>query len=119
RFGKAAQWLFWPFPGGPDRPACAAESTGAACRQHQSRMPTEETMKHLRLVAALAVAGLSAGFAGCTAAARPFTDPRTERSDAIDQAAALEPRDPACQVRTLVSTGGPFPRNPHNLAGRS
>ena len=70
-------------------------------------------MKHLRLAAALLVAGLS-----CTAMARPFNDPRGERSDAIDQSAALEPRDPACQVRTLVSTGGPFPRNPHTLAVR-
>ena len=49
---------------------------------------------------------------------RPFTDPRAERSDAIDQAAALEPRDPACQARTLVSAGGAFPRNPHTLALR-
>src|SRR5215472_8818047 len=70
-------------------------------------------MKHL-LVLLAAASVLSAS----SAAARPFTDPRTERSDAIDQAAALEPRDPACQVRTLVSTGGPFPRNPHTLAVR-
>src|SRR5262249_21714516 len=112
RFGKAAQWLFWPFPGGPDRPACAAESTGAACRQHQSRMPREETMKHLRLVAALAVAGLSAGFARCTAAPRPFTDARAERGAAVDAS------DRACRLRALVSAGGPFPRNPHTLAVR-
>jgi L-ascorbate metabolism protein UlaG (beta-lactamase superfamily) len=52
------------------------------------------------------------------ATARPFTDPRAERSDAIDQAAALEPRDPACHARTLVSAGGAFPRNPHTLAVR-
>src|SRR3974377_2453316 len=95
RFEQAVQWLFWPFAREPDRPACAADSIGAACPQQQSRTPTEETMKHLRLLAALAVAGLS-----CTAVARPFTDPRGERSDAIDQSAALEPRDPACQVRT-------------------
>jgi L-ascorbate metabolism protein UlaG (beta-lactamase superfamily) len=50
--------------------------------------------------------------------ARPFTDPRSERSDAIDQTAALEPRDPACHARTLVSAGGAFPRNPHTLAVR-
>src|ERR1700722_5217880 len=50
--------------------------------------------------------------------ARPFTDPRSERSDAIDQAAALEPRDPACHARTLVSAGGAFPHNPHTLAVR-
>jgi L-ascorbate metabolism protein UlaG (beta-lactamase superfamily) len=53
-----------------------------------------------------------------SATARPFTDPRAERSDAIDQAAALEPRDPACQARTLVAAGGAFPRNPHTLAVR-
>jgi L-ascorbate metabolism protein UlaG (beta-lactamase superfamily) len=52
------------------------------------------------------------------ASARPFTDPRAERSEAVDQAAALEPRDPACQARTLVSAGGAFPRNPHTLALR-
>src|ERR1700693_4875891 len=50
--------------------------------------------------------------------ARPFTDPRAERSDAIDQTAALELRDPACHARTLVATGGAFPRNPHTLAVR-
>ena len=53
-----------------------------------------------------------------SATARPFTDPRADRSDAIDQAAALEPRDPACQARTLVAAGGAFPRNPHTLAVR-
>ena len=62
---------------------------------------------------------VSALAAACTSAsARPFTDPRSEHSDAIDQAAALEPRDPACQARTLVSAGGAFPRNPHTLAVR-
>ncbi len=50
--------------------------------------------------------------------ARPFTDPRSERSEAIDQAAALDPRDPACHARTLVSAGGAFPHNPHTLAVR-
>src|SRR6266852_2333175 len=53
-----------------------------------------------------------------TAMARPFTDPRAERSEAVDQAAALEPRDPACYARTLVSAGGAFPHNPHTLAVR-
>jgi L-ascorbate metabolism protein UlaG (beta-lactamase superfamily) len=52
------------------------------------------------------------------AMARPFTDPRSARSDAIEQAAALEARDPACKARTLVSAGGAFPRNPHTLAVR-
>jgi L-ascorbate metabolism protein UlaG (beta-lactamase superfamily) len=50
--------------------------------------------------------------------ARPFTDPRSERSEAIDQTAALEARDPACYARKLVSAGGAFPRNPHTLAVR-
>jgi L-ascorbate metabolism protein UlaG (beta-lactamase superfamily) len=53
-----------------------------------------------------------------TVSARPFTDPRSERIEALDQAGALEPRDPACQARTLVSAGGAFPRNPHTLAVR-
>ena len=50
--------------------------------------------------------------------ARTFVDPRSERSEAIDQAAANEPRDPACHDRTLVSTGGAMPRNAHTLAVR-
>jgi L-ascorbate metabolism protein UlaG (beta-lactamase superfamily) len=50
--------------------------------------------------------------------ARPFNDPRADRNDAIDQAAAGEPHDPACQASTLVSTGGAAPRNPHTLAVR-
>jgi L-ascorbate metabolism protein UlaG (beta-lactamase superfamily) len=72
-------------------------------------------MKHpLTILLTLSALALS-----CTSAsARPFTDPRSERSDAIDQAAALEPRDPACRASTLVSAGGAFPRNPHTLAVR-
>lgn len=70
----------------------------------------------MKQLAAIIVA-LSA-ITAISAAARPFTDPRAERSDAIDQAAALEPRDPACQARTLVAAGGAFPRNPHTLAVR-
>jgi L-ascorbate metabolism protein UlaG (beta-lactamase superfamily) len=75
----------------------------------------EELMKHLRcaMLAAAAMAALSS-----TAQARPFIDPRAERSDAIDQAAANEPRDPACHDRTLASTGGALPRDPHTLAVR-
>jgi hypothetical protein len=34
-----------------------------------------------------------------SASGRPFNDPRSEKSDAIDQAAANEPRDQACYVR--------------------
>jgi hypothetical protein len=53
-----------------------------------------------------------------TALARPFNDPRSERSEAIDNSAASEPRDPACYARTLASAGGAYPRNPHTLALR-
>src|SRR3984893_17409290 len=76
----------------------------------------ESPMKHLLAI----LATLSAIAVSCSGPtlARPFTDPRAERSDAIDQAAALEPRDPACHARTLVSAGGAFPRNPHTLAVR-
>ena len=51
-------------------------------------------------------------------AARPFNDPRSDRNEAIDQAAAAEPRDPACYGLALASTGGAMPRNPHTLAVR-
>ncbi len=71
-------------------------------------------MKHL--LATLAT--ISAVAVCASAGARPFTDPRSERSDAIDQAAAMEPRDPACHARMLVSAGGAFPHNPHTLAVR-
>src|SRR6516165_6268415 len=75
--------------------------------------PRGRPMKQLAAI----IVALSA-ITTASAAARPFTDPRAERSDAIDQAAALEPRDPACQARTLVAAGGAFPRNPHTLAVR-
>src|SRR5215212_7062283 len=54
------------------------------------------------------------------AQARPFNDPRSERSDAIDADAkfAAEPRDPACYAAVLASTGGEMPNNPHTLAIR-
>jgi L-ascorbate metabolism protein UlaG (beta-lactamase superfamily) len=67
----------------------------------------------LALIAVAAVAVVSSA-----AHARPFIDPRAETSDAIDQAASTEPRDPACHDRTLASTGGAMPRNPHTLAVR-
>jgi L-ascorbate metabolism protein UlaG (beta-lactamase superfamily) len=72
-------------------------------------------MKHHRLVmiAMAAVAIVSA-----RAHARPFIDPRAGTNDAIDQAAASEPRDPACHDRTLAAAGGAMPRNPHTLAVR-
>ena len=65
----------------------------------------------------LLAAGLGAALSGI-AQARPFNDPRGDRNDAIDQAAAGEPRDPACEARTLASTGGAMPRNLHTLAVR-
>jgi hypothetical protein len=52
------------------------------------------------------------------ALAAPFVDPRSERSPAIEAAAAAEARDPACYTAALVSTGGPPPHNPHTLAVR-
>jgi L-ascorbate metabolism protein UlaG (beta-lactamase superfamily) len=75
----------------------------------------EDSMR--QLLTTLATAAALVQISG-TGMARPFTDPRSERSEAIDQAAALEPRDPACHARTLVSAGGAFPHNPHTLAVR-
>ena len=72
-------------------------------------------MKHLLsvLLAASALAGASSGVL-----ARPFTDPRADRVEAIDAANANDPRDPACYANRLVSAGGAFPRNLHTLAVR-
>jgi L-ascorbate metabolism protein UlaG (beta-lactamase superfamily) len=75
----------------------------------------EGSMRHVLTTLATLVALMHFSSSGT---ARPFTDPRAERSDAVDQAAALEPRDPACHARTLVSAGGAFPHNPHTLAVR-
>jgi L-ascorbate metabolism protein UlaG (beta-lactamase superfamily) len=75
----------------------------------------EDNMRHLLTIVATLAAVVDFS---SSSMARPFTDPRAERSDAIDQAAPLEPRDPACHARTLVATGGAFPRNPHTLAVR-
>jgi hypothetical protein len=72
-------------------------------------------MEHLRC--AMLVMAAMAAFSS-SVHARPFIDPRAERSDAIDQAAASEPRDPACHDRTLAAAGGALPRNPHTLAVR-
>ena len=72
-------------------------------------------MEHLRC--AMLVMAAMAAFSS-SLHARPFIDPRAERSDAIDQAAASEPRDPACHDRTLAAAGGALPRNPHTLAVR-
>jgi len=72
-------------------------------------------MRHIwsAIVAVVAVAILSGN-----GQARPFNDPRSERNDAIDQAAATGSADPACHARMLVSTGGSMPNNPHTLAVR-
>lgn len=54
---------------------------------------------------------------GCsTGVVRPFADPRGT-GDA-NSMLATEAGDPGCAVSTLVSTGGPFPRNPQTLAVR-
>jgi L-ascorbate metabolism protein UlaG (beta-lactamase superfamily) len=58
-------------------------------------------------------------FAFNAAGAQPFTDPRSEKSDAFGGAAfAVQPRDPACYSDQLTSTGGAAPRDPHTLAVR-
>jgi hypothetical protein len=72
-------------------------------------------MRHLWTAVAPAIVALilTAG-----AQARPFNDPRSEKNDAIDQAAANEPRDQACYTRALASTGAAMPRDGHTLAVR-
>jgi L-ascorbate metabolism protein UlaG (beta-lactamase superfamily) len=75
----------------------------------------ENLMKRIWFAAFAALAVLTFSEDG---QARPFIDPRSERNDAIDQARAAEPSDPACQARILASTGGAMPRNPHTLAVR-
>lgn len=67
----------------------------------------------LSMAAALSAAGLIAD-----AQARPFNDPRSERSERLDAANANDPRDPACYDSRLVSAGGAAPKNPHTLAVR-
>jgi len=53
------------------------------------------------------------------ACAQPFSDPRSETSDAFESNAFTAlPRDPACYTNQLTSTGGPAPQNPHTLAVR-
>ncbi len=53
-----------------------------------------------------------------TAHAISFSDPRAAANPALDASAANEPRDPACRATTLVSAGGPLPRDPRTLAVR-
>jgi L-ascorbate metabolism protein UlaG (beta-lactamase superfamily) len=72
-------------------------------------------MRHVwTAVACVILASISSG----GGQARPFSDPRVEKNDAIDQKAANEPRDQACYTRSLVSTGAAMPRNEHTLAVR-
>ncbi len=72
-------------------------------------------MKHLWTAVVPAVVAL---ILSASAQTRPFNDPRSEKNDAIDQAAANEPRDQACYTRALASTGAAMPRNEHTLAVR-
>jgi L-ascorbate metabolism protein UlaG (beta-lactamase superfamily) len=72
-------------------------------------------MKHLWTAVAPAIVAL---ILSVSAQARPFNDPRSEKNDAIDQAAANEPRDQACYTRSLASTGAAMPRDEHTLAVR-
>jgi L-ascorbate metabolism protein UlaG (beta-lactamase superfamily) len=69
----------------------------------------------LRLCAVALVA-----LAETVAFARPFVDPRSEKSDTIDadKAFTAQSRDPACESTRLVSTGGRPPRSPQTLAVR-
>jgi Beta-lactamase superfamily domain len=58
-------------------------------------------------------------FSVSEACAQPFSDPRSEKSDAFgSNAFTALPRDPACTSDRLTSTGGPSPQNPHTLAVR-
>lgn len=66
----------------------------------------------------LASAALSAVVFAANVQAHPFTDPRSEHSEAIDQANANDPRDSACYEPRFVSSGAPAPKNPHTLAVR-
>ena len=59
---------------------------------------------------------LACAFCCSAACARPFADPRGVGDS--DPKLAVEANDPACHAATLVSTGGPFPRNPKTLAVR-
>src|SRR5215467_10936902 len=74
-------------------------------------------MKLRTWVAATAAVGALAAIS-TSAIAVPFSDPRSDRIDALDASGANQPRDPACRAATLVSAGGMFPRNPHTLAVR-
>lgn len=72
-------------------------------------------MKRLALVLAATTAALCLVL---PATARPFSDPRGEKSEAVDNANAADARDAACYAKTFVSAGGVAPKNPHTLAVR-
>jgi L-ascorbate metabolism protein UlaG (beta-lactamase superfamily) len=72
-------------------------------------------MKHLWTAVAPAIVAL---ILSGSAQARAFNDPRSEKNDAIEQAAANEPRDQACYTRSLASTGAAMPRDGHTLSVR-
>jgi L-ascorbate metabolism protein UlaG (beta-lactamase superfamily) len=72
-------------------------------------------MRHMWTVVAPTIAVLILSGNGY---ARPFSDPRSEKNDAIDQAAANEPRDQACYTRSLASVGAAMPRDEHTLVVR-
>ncbi len=64
-------------------------------------------MKHFRLIAAMSVV-----IAGCTGTLPRVADPRHESGGTGAE------MDPGCTSTRLVSTGGPFPRDPATLAVR-
>src|SRR5262245_38816837 len=66
----------------------------------------------------LSAAALAALTLIASAEARPFTDPRSDRSEAVDNANATMPRDPSCYEPRFVSAGAAAPKNPHTLAVR-
>jgi L-ascorbate metabolism protein UlaG (beta-lactamase superfamily) len=80
--------------------------------QRRPARPTPACLAVL-LAAGAALAGAD------RAQARPFTDPRSDRLEAIEAGSfATAPRDPACVAVATVSTGGAAPRDPHTLAVR-
>ncbi len=73
-----------------------------------------------RWLSLAAVVSLLVAASSPRAVARPFEDPRAEQNEALDgdAAYATAPRDPACHVSVLASSGGPMPRDPHTLVVR-
>jgi hypothetical protein len=56
------------------------------------------------------VLGIAAPCLAIVVQARPFTDPRSDRIEALDNTNSNDPRDQACYAKTFVSTGGTAPR---------